>query len=64
MELSNSTVKQENGIHGNEQRKSSGVPTLVITVKNEMAQPIDEQTIPTAGKINYSFFFKMMMRRD
>jgi len=51
MELSSSTVKQENDINGNEQRKLSGVPTLVITVKNEMAQPIDEQTIPTAGKI-------------
>ncbi|CAF1085586.1 unnamed protein product [Rotaria sordida] len=47
MELSNDRIKQANGSNGNEQRKPVNVPTLVITVKNEMAQPIREQAIPT-----------------
>ncbi|CAF1117421.1 unnamed protein product [Adineta steineri] len=47
MELSSGTIKQENESTENDQRKSSGVPTLMITVKNEMAQPVHEQTIPT-----------------
>jgi hypothetical protein len=51
MELSSGIIKQENDLNGNEQRKTSNVPTLVITVKNEMAQPINEQTSPITGKI-------------
>jgi len=58
MELSSGRIKQEND---NEQRKTTtttSVPTLMITVKNEMAQPVNVQTIPTNGKIkimNYSY---------
>jgi hypothetical protein len=33
----------------NDQRKSTSVPTLMITVKNEMAQSTDEATAPSAG---------------
>jgi hypothetical protein len=49
MELSSGTIQQNNDINGNEKRKATSVPTLMITVKNEMAQSIDEQTIPTNG---------------
>jgi hypothetical protein len=42
-------VRHANSFTDNEQRKASGVPTLMITVKNEMAQSVDEQTIPTTG---------------
>ena len=50
MEVSDGKIKQEHAPNGNEQRKTNA-PTLMITVKNEMAQPIREQTIPTTGKI-------------
>jgi hypothetical protein len=60
MELSSGTIKQENDISGHEQRKSSGVPTLMITVKNEMAHPIKEQTILTTGKNIY--FIRLLMK--
>jgi hypothetical protein len=53
MELSSGTIKQGGDCNGNEQRKATSVPTLMITVKNEMAHPIDEQTIPTNGKIKF-----------
>ena len=52
MELSSGTIKQDSDLNGNEQRKATNVPTLMITVKNEMAQPTDQQTISTNGKIN------------
>ncbi|CAF2740251.1 unnamed protein product [Rotaria sp. Silwood2] len=47
MDPSSGRTKHENDSNGNEQRKASNAPTLMITVKNEMAQPIREQTIPT-----------------
>ncbi len=56
MEHSNGTQKQENDLHANEQRKSTNVPTLMITVKNEMAQSTNTQTIPTNGKIKIFIF--------
>ncbi|CAF1344883.1 unnamed protein product [Rotaria magnacalcarata] len=46
IEVSGGKLKQEHESNGNEQRKTN-VPTLMITVKNEMAQSIREQTIPT-----------------
>ena len=50
MEVSNGTVRAGDDEDANDQRKASGIPTLMITVKNEMAQTSHEQTIPTAGK--------------
>ncbi|CAF0719601.1 unnamed protein product [Rotaria sp. Silwood1] len=47
MELSSDRIKQGNDSNGNEQRKPTNIPTLMITVKNEMAQSIREQAIPT-----------------
>jgi hypothetical protein len=35
----------------------------MITVKNEMAQPINEQTIPTTGKIRYELKFLKMKEK-
>ncbi|CAF4391107.1 unnamed protein product [Rotaria socialis] len=46
IEVSGGKNKPEHESNRNEQRKTN-VPTLMITVKNEMAQPIREQTIPT-----------------
>lgn len=37
--------------HNNEQRKSNTVPTLMITVKNEMAQMNNDKTTADTGKI-------------
>ena len=55
IEMSNDRPRQVNGINGTERQTLSGLPTLMITVKNEMAQqPADEQTIPVAGKISLS----------
>ncbi|CAF1677185.1 unnamed protein product, partial [Adineta ricciae] len=49
IEMSKDRPRQINGINGTERQKPSGLPTLMITVKNEMAQqPADEQTIPIA----------------
>lgn len=50
MELSSGTIKQGDQLNGNEKRKGTSIPTLMITVKNEMAQPVDEQIIPITGK--------------
>ncbi|CAF3788101.1 unnamed protein product [Rotaria magnacalcarata] len=49
IEVSGGKLKQEHESNGNEQRKTN-VPTLMITVKNEMAQSIREQTIPTTER--------------
>ncbi|UJR26434.1 hypothetical protein I4U23_007765 [Adineta vaga] len=46
MEMTSAVTKHGNSFNGKEHRKPSGVPTLMITVKNEMAHPADEQTIP------------------
>ncbi|CAF0761482.1 unnamed protein product [Adineta ricciae] len=49
IEISSDRPKRTNFINGTERQKPSGLPTLMITVKNEMAQqPADEQTIPIA----------------
>ena len=50
MESSSGRVRQENGSNRNEQRKSANMPTLMITVKNEMAQAIHKKTVSKAGK--------------
>lgn len=46
--------------HENEQRKSSSIPTLMITVKNEMARPMNEEITVTNGKIK-SFFESLLI---
>jgi hypothetical protein len=56
MELSSGIIKQDNDLNENEQRKTTNVPTLMITVKNEMAQSTNTQTIPTNGKIKIFIF--------
>ena len=64
---SNGTFKDDHDQHGNEQRKSTSVPTLMITVKNEMAQGMNEQPTTTNGKLNSAgefrsiFFFSLKM---
>ncbi len=44
----------------NEQRKPTNIPTLMITVKNEMAQSINEQTILNNGKFKFLFLFVLI----
>ncbi len=67
MELSSGIIKQENDFNDNDQRKTTNVPTLMITVKNERAQPVNVQTIPTNGKIkmmNYSYLYWFIINLD
>lgn len=42
----------------NEQRKSNAVPTLMITVKNEMAQANNDKTTTESGKIKPCCLFR------
>lgn len=51
VELSSGIIRQENDLNNNEQRKTSNIPTLMITVKNEMAHSVNIQTTSANGKI-------------
>ena len=51
MDATNGTNMPDNESIGNEQHKAAGIPTLMITVKNEIAQSTNEQAIPTTGEI-------------
>lgn len=56
IEFSTGMSKQDNDPNENDQCKTSNIPTLMITVKNEIAQSANTPIIPTDGKIIIRIF--------